>query len=79
MEYPEGTQGSASTCICVKALKSFLTMSLLPHVPGTIRGILSFPSLLSSATTFSSSEQYHGDLFQKEREKFNKKIHVYTK
>lgn len=79
MEYPEGTQSSASICICVKALKPFLKMSLFPPVPGTNRGILStFPSLHTSAITFSSSEQYHGDLFQ-QREKFKKKIHIYTK
>lgn len=50
-----------------QSFKIFSNKELIPPVPGTIRGILSvFPSLLPSATTFSSSDQYHGDLFQKE-------------
>lgn len=55
MEDPEGTWSSASTCIYVQALKSFLTMRLFPPILGTIRGILriSPSSLLPSATTCS--------------------------
>lgn len=57
MEDPEGIQSSASICIYVQDLKSFLPMSLFPPLPGTIRGILRiFPgSLLPSATIFIRS------------------------
>lgn len=53
----EGTRSSASTCICIQALKYFPTMRSFPPIPRTIRSILriSPSSLLPSAMPFVSS------------------------